>query len=296
MNTDSNNIASRGLRLFAVLALIAIVARADAHVVYNWTGTCEYSPPDPVGRFVYCYPGSTARMRIVLTDDYVPGTTIIGNGSRPTQIVAWTITWFGDTYDALRTLPPFINIGFISLTLPVDSGPGNAFLQAPLSGTIDASGWNLNLLLSVSTEFCCLSGHGAIGQWQRVMPVATFTTIQSSPNPSSVGQAVTLTASVSGGSPTGSVQFRDGNSNIGTPVALVNGIGTYTTSTLSSGPHAITAAYSGDDETAPSTSSVLTQLVNEAVVATVQPVPTLSQWALLMLAVLIVAAVTRRQG
>ena len=290
MKSDAN-IASVGIRLLALLALIAVATHADAHVVYNWTGICEYTPPDPVGRFVYCYPGSAARMRMVLTDDYVPGTTITSNGSPPPQVVSWTITWFGDTYDSLRTLPPWINLGFLSITLPVDAGPGSAFLNGPLSGTIDASGWNLTLTVSVSTEFCCLSGHGVIGQWQRAIPVPTVTTVQSSPNPSTVSQVITLTASVSGLNPTGSVQFRDGNSSVGAPAALVNSIATFTTSTLVRGPHAITAAYTGDDENAPSTSGVLTQVVNEAAPATVQPVPTLSQWALLMLAVLLVAVV-----
>jgi hypothetical protein len=54
-------------------------------------------------------------------------------------------------------------------------------------------------------------------------------------------------ASASGPAPpTGTVQFQLDGANVGSPVTLINGRATWTTSSLSAGPHAITAVYSGD--------------------------------------------------
>src|SRR5262249_58180942 len=84
---------------------------------------------------------------------------------------------------------------------------------------------------------------------QVVNKVATTTTLNSTPNPSTVGQAVTLTATVQptsgAGVPTGTVTFRDGATAIGSPVALVNGSASMVVSTLAVGSHSLTAAYGG---------------------------------------------------
>ena len=73
------------------------------------------------------------------------------------------------------------------------------------------------------------------------------TSIVTSPNPSVSGQSVTLSATVNGGSvgtPTGSVQFKDNGSTIGT-VLLNGGTASLTTSSLAVGSHTIEAVYSG---------------------------------------------------
>ena len=77
-------------------------------------------------------------------------------------------------------------------------------------------------------------------------------TVTSSANPSNPGQTVTFTAAVSGPgtNPTGTVTFLDGSNAIGTGTLAPTGTGaaqaTFTTSTLASGSHTITASYSGD--------------------------------------------------
>jgi len=84
---------------------------------------------------------------------------------------------------------------------------------------------------------------------QVVNQASTTTTLTSSPNPSSFGQSVTFTASVTPMSPatatpTGSVTFSV-NGGPGT-VTLSGGQATFTTSTLSAGNDTITATYGGD--------------------------------------------------
>ena len=122
---------------------------------------------------------------------------------------------------------------------------------------------------------------------------ATTTALTSSLNPSTLGQAVTFTATVTGASPTGSVQFFNGASSLGT-TTLAGGTATLTTSALTQGTHAITAAYSGDASNAASTSPAVQQVVNAGggpppPPGTVQPIPTMSELALLLLGALVAA-------
>ena len=72
--------------------------------------------------------------------------------------------------------------------------------------------------------------------------------LTSSVNPSDFGQSVTFTATVSSasGTPTGTVQFKDGGTNLGSAQSLTNGTAQLTTAALASGNHVITAEYSGD--------------------------------------------------
>jgi hypothetical protein len=95
--------------------------------------------------------------------------------------------------------------------------------------------------------------------------VATTTALTASPNPATVGQTVTLTATVAetsgSGVPTGSVTFYDGTTSLGTGT-LSSGSATYSTSSLAVGSHSITARYGGDTNNATSTSAAVTVTVN----------------------------------
>jgi hypothetical protein len=92
--------------------------------------------------------------------------------------------------------------------------------------------------------------------------------IASSANPSTAGQAVTFTATLTGGAgtPTGTVDFLDGGSAIAAcaNVALSSGAATCTTSALSAGSHSISVSYGGDASYIASTSSAFTQTVQSA--------------------------------
>jgi hypothetical protein len=107
---------------------------------------------------------------------------------------------------------------------------------------------------------------GSIGTLTQVVnPLpATTTAVASSLNPSTSGQSVTFTATVTGGSlPTGTVNFTSNGAAISGcgAVALAAGNSQCSTSTLSVGSDAIVATYSGDSNNAGS-SAALTQVVN----------------------------------
>ena len=101
---------------------------------------------------------------------------------------------------------------------------------------------------------------------------ATATAVGSSFNPSSFGQSVTFTSTVtaeagfSTGTPTGTVTFFDSSTILGSSSLNSNGVGTFTTSTLAVGTHSITATYNGDTNFATSTSPILSQVVQGAIV------------------------------
>jgi hypothetical protein len=102
---------------------------------------------------------------------------------------------------------------------------------------------------------------------QSVNKAATSTTVTSSLNPSSRNQRVTFTATVSANTPatktpTGTVTFKDGNTNLHTATLNGSGQASYSVSNLSRGTHQITAVYAGSSNFLTSTSPVLVQTVN----------------------------------
>ena len=107
-----------------------------------------------------------------------------------------------------------------------------------------------------------------------IVPVATSTTI-ARPGGASVtgyGSSLTFTATVkvpSGlATPNGTVTFYDGSTAISGPVSLSVGVAKFTTTSLGVGRHSITADYSGDAYTLPSSSMTLSQTVVKRVSAT----------------------------
>jgi len=98
----------------------------------------------------------------------------------------------------------------------------------------------------------------------------TTTALTSSLNPSTVGQSVTFTAVVTSpvGAATGSVSFEDNGTVLQSVTLNSSATATYTTTALAAGSHPITAVYSGDVLNATSTSSTLTQVVQQATTTT----------------------------
>jgi hypothetical protein len=110
----------------------------------------------------------------------------------------------------------------------------------------------------------------AVGNYTAVSGAATLTinpatpgiTLATSVNPTLVQSAITFTAAVTSaiGTPTGTVSFMDGATQLGTG-AIANGVAAFTTSTLAVGAHTITAVYTGDTNFITVTSSAQTETV-----------------------------------
>src|SRR5436309_3526137 len=133
-------------------------------------------------------------------------------------------------------------------------GPGIAVGDFNLDGKPDLAVGGVTILLNISSA---------------TTRTPTTTTLSSSPNPSIVDQTVNFVATVvaqNGGSPSGTVTFKDGANTIGTASVVTcncasRGTATLPLSTLGAGTHTITAVYGGDVTFTGSTSSAITQTV-----------------------------------
>jgi hypothetical protein len=96
-----------------------------------------------------------------------------------------------------------------------------------------------------------------------VNKASTTTSLTASPNPASFGQTVTLTATVSPSTATGTVSFFDGVTLLGT-ATLSSGTATLSSSAFSVSSHSLTAIYAGNSNFTGSTSSTTTLVVNKA--------------------------------
>jgi hypothetical protein len=101
---------------------------------------------------------------------------------------------------------------------------------------------------------------------QTVNKAASTLALSSSSDPSTFGASVTFSASASSaaGTPTGSISFMDGSTQLASVALNSNGVAAFSTSTLATGAHSITAVYSGDANFTGSASTALTQTVNKA--------------------------------
>ena len=154
---------------------------------------------------------------------------------------------------------------------------GGATLGAPvaLSGGTAAYGTSL-LSAGTHTITAVYSGDASFGTstsspiTQTVNKASTTTNAVSSLPTAAYGSSVTFTATVtsSGGIPAGNVTFMDGATTLGSGT-LSGGspnTATFTTSALgvAGNPHLITAVYSGDASFGTSTSSAITQTINQS--------------------------------
>jgi large repetitive protein len=219
-----------------------------------------------------------------------------------------TATYSGDPSYITSTSPSIqqtVSLGTTTLTLAGPTAPVDAGVQLTLTSTLSTNGaaptgsltlkdgsasigsltvsaagsFNFtNSTLAVGTHTLTVAYAGDSNNAPSVSPsitvviqqAPTITAIASSTNPSVVGQSVTLTSTITSDSPntTGSVSFEDGGVIIAT-APVTNGAATYTTSTLTFGPHTLTAVYSGDTNHAGSTSSALTEQIVQAPTAAV---------------------------
>ena len=172
------------------------------------------------------------------------------------------------TYGIVPTLPVGLTLNTATGTI---SGTPTA-VSAAASYTItvtDGNGASTSASFSLSVD-----------------PETPVLMLTATPNPSVVGGTVTLTATVAGDPPTGTVNFYDGTTLIGSASLVAAGTtsstATITINTLGVGSHTISASYLGNTDFA------TVSLAVEAVIDPVPvPAPLLGSWALLLLGGLI---------
>jgi len=103
-----------------------------------------------------------------------------------------------------------------------------------------------------------------------VRQASSTTSLISSVDPLTQGNALTLTATVTSDSPNdgGQIRFLDGTTLLGAPALGTNGTASLSPTGLALGMHALTAVYTGDTNHAGSTSTPTMELVVQSVSAT----------------------------
>jgi len=162
--------------------------------------------------------------------------------------------------------------GTVTLTIDGTALPPATLVNGSAAVPLPALAVGAHSITATYSGDATYTGATAPAFTQTVNPAPTTTTLTSSANPSAIGQAVTFTATVTapapgGGTPTGQVVFTvDGIAQ--SPITLTGGQAALSLSTLTTGTHTITAAYTASTGYAASTSDALTQTVLPATTTT----------------------------
>ncbi len=276
LNSSLNpSMAGQSVTFTAAVTAVSSSAVPTGAVQFAVDGTNVGSPAtlDSNGNATYTTTSLTVGSHSV-TAAYTPTGAFTGSTS---SALTQTVTVGSTTTALASSLNPSVYGQNVTLTATVAGGSGTptGAVTFSVDGTAQASVTLSNGTAALTTSSLTVGSHTVTTAYsgdaanaasasaaltQAVNPVATTTALTSSLNPAKAGQAISFTAHVGGGSPTGTVTFSDGGTMLGTGM-LANGIATFTTSALSAGTHSITASYGGNGVNAPSQSAALTQTV-----------------------------------
>jgi hypothetical protein len=153
--------------------------------------------------------------------------------------------------------------------LDASSPVAGIFTYSPAAGTVPAVGQQVLSAIFTPTDTADYTATTATAILN-VIPAIPAISLSTSANPIFAMNAVSFTASLPGyaSTQTGTMTFYDGPTPIGT-ANIAGGSATITTGALAAGAHSITAAYSGDNNYGPGTSSPVTEEVQDFTLALV---------------------------
>ncbi|OWK39106.1 beta strand repeat-containing protein [Fimbriiglobus ruber] len=195
-------------------------------------------------------------------------TTTLNSSANPLTFGQSTTFTATVTTDAPSTAT--VNAGTVQFLIdgvdfgtPVSVNGSGVAVSSPTAGTQFSPGAHtISAVYSGGSTF----GGSVSGDLIQSVIATTNTALSSSVDPSVAGESVTFTATVSApagaGTPDGTVTFLDAGVSLGT-ASLSNGTATLTTALLATGSHTITASYAGDSEYVASTSTAITQTVDQ---------------------------------
>jgi len=168
--------------------------------------------------------------------------------------------------------------GAIRYSVKRSAAAGGPYVIIAPPPILTASTFTDTTVASNTTYYYVVSASSVAGEGPNSVEVPVTTpagnpttaALGSSLNPSTYGQAVTFTATVTStaGTPSGSITFMDGAATLGSGTLNASGQATLTPTTLLAGSHSITAVYAGGGGFSGSTSPALTQTVNKASTST----------------------------
>jgi Bacterial Ig-like domain (group 3)/Beta-propeller repeat len=208
---------------------------------------------------------SPALSQVVNAAALIGTSTTLLSSANP-SVTGQSVTLTATVHPASGTSTPTGSVTILDGATQIGSGTLNASgIATAQAAFTTAATHSLTASYSGDSNFSSSVSSPALSQV--VNKGSTSTALASSLNPSGTGQSVRFTATVAAmapgaGTPTGSVDFFDGTTQIGSGT-LSAGVATFATTALPVGTHSITAQYAGDSNFNGSTSSpTLTQTVN----------------------------------
>jgi hypothetical protein len=195
-------------------------------------------------------------------------TTLVTSSTNP-SVYGQSITFTAKVSPSTATGTIQFMVDGIDLGSPIKLTSGSA-TSAAIS-TLSVGNHAIAVVYSGDSNHA--TSTGTLSGGQTVNKANSSISVTSSLNPSTFGQSVTFSATISAaspgrGTPTGSVQFSVDGKSFGSPVTLVSSSASIADTSLAIGTHTVTVAYNGDSNFNTSTSSTLTQMVNKAASAT----------------------------
>jgi hypothetical protein len=184
---------------------------------------------------------SAPDLRTVIVGDSIKLTAIVASGLPSDGITpTGTVTFEALTYQGLTPVTTTI-----ASNVPLD-GVGRAVVS---TSALQAGGQYLgNYFITATYSGDVNFASTVVSLHQKVHAFASTTALTSSPNPSGPGQSVNYRATVSssGGTPTGFVTFREGNTVLGQIPLDSSGVAVLASTATPLGSHTITAVYNSD--------------------------------------------------
>jgi len=197
----------------------------------------------PAAQALQFLPGTGGSVAITLTGS-------ITGAAAPTGSLAWTI---------LNSANTSVGTGNATLT----AGSTSSTASIPISGSLTPGTYTLRITYAGDLNYLASSAATIINfTIAKATPTVTLTSTAAA---IFTGGSVTFTATLAStsGTPTGTVNFYDGSTLLGSGT-LASNSASFTTTSLATGSHTITAAYLGDSIFLAVTSSALSESVSKA--------------------------------
>src|SRR5579871_1073463 len=205
--------------------------------------------------------GSTSPVFTQYIENLPVTTTTKVTSSGSPSLINTPVTFAATVTSTYGNIPDGETVTFYDSTTQIGTGTTVSGVASFTTSTLSAKTHTIKATYAGDKTFKTSSGTIT----QIVNPYATTTTLASNPNPSTSGQAVVLTATVTSAgptTPTGKVKFLNGTTSLGSATLDSAGTATLTTTKLPVGTDPLTAAYQGDSQNGQSTSAVVNQVVN----------------------------------
>ena len=236
----------------------------------NMTQIVAGTPVSVASNAVSCnFPAYSATVFVFMPASSTPAATkasLVASSAQVTlgQAVTFTASIAPVSGSGVPTGPVIFNDGGTQIgTGSLNSSGAAAFSTSSLS----VGSHSVTAVYSGDTNFSGSTSAAVAVTVAAPAKVATNTSLSASATQLTSGQSVTFTAGVApqsgSGTPTGSIAFLDGSSQIGM-ATLSMGLASFSSANLSVGSHAISAAYSGDANYVASSSTTLSVTVGAA--------------------------------